>query len=114
MTAELLITALIAVLGSSGMWAYLDSRKKEKVADKGRDDAERRLIIAIARNELVTLALGYIKAGNISLEQADALTALYEPYKELHGNGNAERLYKQAINLPVRHSREAERENEHA
>lgn len=114
MTAELFFTALIAVLGSSGMWAYLDSRKKEKVADKGRDDAERKLIIALSRITLINQALYYIRKGSISVEEADALTALYEPYKELHGNGNAERLYKQAINLPVRHSREAERENEHA
>lgn len=110
MNVELIITALIAVVGSSGMWAYLDSRRKEKVADRGLESAERQLIIAIARSQLVSLSLEYIKSNSISVEQADALTALYEPYKELHGNGNAERLYKQAINLPVRHSREAERE----
>ena len=109
MNMELVITALVAILGSSGMWAYLDARKREKVADKGLENAERALIIAIARNQLVSLSLEYIKEGKISLEQADALTALYEPYKNLKGNGNAERLYKQAINLPVRHSRSEER-----
>lgn len=104
-----LITVIVAVLGSSGMWAYLDSRRKEKVADRGLEDAERKLIIAIARSQLVSLSLEYIKSGSVTVEQADALTALYEPYKDLKGNGNAERLYKQAINLPVRHSREEER-----
>lgn len=109
MNVELIVTALIAVLSSSGIWAYLDSRKKEKRADRGLEDAERRLIVAIARSQLVSLSLEYIKIGKISVEQADALTSLYEPYKELHGNGNAERLYKQAINLPVKHSREEKR-----
>lgn len=106
---ELIVTALIAVVGSSGMWAYLDNRKREKRADRGLEDAERRLIVAIARSQLVQISIEYIKRGDISVEEADALTALYEPYKELNGNGNAERLYRQAVALPVRHGRSEER-----
>lgn len=104
-----LIAGAAGVLASSGMWAYLDSRRKEKREDQGLEDAERRMVIALSRITIINQSLYYIKHGSISVEEADALTALYEPYKELHGNGNAERLFKQAINLPVRHARKEER-----
>ena len=105
-----IVTILVAVITSSGVWGYLDHRRQEKRADRGLEDAERRLIVAIARSQLVQQSIEYIKRGSVSVEEVDALTALYEPYRELKGNGNAERLYKQAVDLPVRHGRTEERQ----
>ena len=106
---SVLLPVLIAVVGSGGMWTYLDHRRQAKEAEQKKETAEekaeRDIVRALARYELVRASLAAISAGSITVEEADALTDLYEPYAILGGNGNGKRLYEQAVSLPRRTGR---------
>ena len=110
---QALLTALISVLSCGGLWTYLDHRRSEKMTAKREETeiekAERDVIVAIARNELIRTCLAIIASGTITVEEADALTELFEPYTKLGGNGNGKRLYEQAVSLPRRHGRKDDR-----
>lgn len=107
---QIALPCVIAVLGSGGMWSYLDHRKAERTAAQRQETeeerAQRNIVRALARIELVRVSLSHIEAGNITMEEADALTELFEPYEVLGGNGNGKRLYEQAMALPRRTGRE--------
>lgn len=111
------IIALIGLFGSGGLWTYLDHRRaaregkeKQKTAE---EQAQTDAIIALARIELVRESLRHIEKGYITIEEADALEALYTPYEVLGGNGNGKRLYEQAMSLRRQTGRKAEREVQH-
>lgn len=108
-----IVIALIGLFGSGGIWTYLDhrraareTRQNEKTA---QEQAQTDAIIALARIELVRESLRHIEKGYITIEEADALEALYNPYEILGGNGNGRRLYEQAVDLPRQKGRRAER-----
>lgn len=102
-----IIVALIGVLGSGGLWSYLDHRRHKKTA---QEQAQTDAIIALARIELVRESLRHIEKGSITMEEADALEELFMPYTVLGGNGNGKRLYDQAMALPRQTGRKKERE----
>lgn len=109
-----IVIALIGLFGSGGIWTFLDHRRaaretkhEEKTA---QEQAQTDAIIALARIELVRESLRHIEKGYITIEEADALEALYTPYEVLGGNGNGKRLYEQAMNLRRQTGRKAERE----
>ena len=89
------ITIIVgATLGSGGFWAFL--RKKDS-----RRDARERLMMGIAYGQLVTLGLEYIRRDSVThVEFNDYVKYLYQPYKELGGNGGAERLMRRLETLP--------------
>lgn len=109
----IVLPLVIAVVGSGGMWTYLDHRRSAREAEAKQETAEQKaerdIVRALARYELVRASLAAISAGNITVEEADALTDLYEPYAILGGNGNGKRLYEQAMDLPRRNGRGTDR-----
>lgn len=102
----IVLPLIIAVVGSGGMWTFLDHRRQERVATERQETAEERaerdIVKALARIELVRVSLSHIESGSITVEEADALTELFTPYEVLGGNGNGKRLYEQAMSLPRR------------
>lgn len=110
---QIVLTALVTVLCSSGIWTYLDHRRAAREAKETKmsteDQAIRDIVKALARYELVRASLSHIERGSITVEEADALTELYEPYELLGGNGNGKRLYEQAQSLPRRTGRQVDR-----
>ena len=109
----LIIVALIGLFGSGGIWTYLDHRRAKREAKRdektAQEQAQTDAIIALARIELVRESLRHIEKGWISIEEADALEALYTPYEVLGGNGNGKRLYEQAVDLPRQTGRRTDR-----
>lgn len=112
MSADI-VAIIIAVIGSGGIWTYLDHRRAAREAKHekktAQEQAQTDAIIALARIELVRESLRHIEKGYITIEEADALEALYTPYEVLGGNGNGRRLYEQAIALPRQTGRREER-----
>lgn len=109
-----IVIALIGLFGSGGIWTFLDhrraAREKRNEEKTEQEQAQTDAIIALARIELVRESLRHIEKGYITIEEADALEALYNPYVVLGGNGNGKRLYEQAVNLPRQTGRRKERE----
>lgn len=90
-----MITAIASVLASSGFWAYLQKR-----TDK--NSASARMLLGLGHDKLIELGMKYIERGSISHDELENLTDyLYKPYKELGGNGAAERIVKLVQQLPV-------------
>lgn len=106
---SIVLPVVLAIIGSGGMWSFLDRRRQAREAEAkqetAEEKAERDIVKALARYELVRASLAAIEAQSITVEEADALTDLYEPYAILGGNGNGKRLYDQAMALPRRNGR---------
>ena len=91
---------VIAVFASSGFWAFLQwfiqSRRKAK-------SAEERLLMGLAYSKICDLAEKYIERGSISkTEYEDLKKYLYDPYREMGGNGTCERLMSAVDKLPIK------------
>lgn len=108
-----IVAIIIAVIGSGSIWTYLDHRRAAREAKHeektAQEQAQTDAIIALARIELVRESLRHIEKGYITIEEADALEALFKPYEILGGNGNGRRLYEQAEALPRQTGRRDER-----
>lgn len=91
---EVIITALVTVLASSGFWSYW-SKKSSKT------DARTKLLVGLAHDRIMQGGKFYIDRKWISDDEYENLyDYLYKPYKELGGNGTAERIMDDLKNLP--------------
>lgn len=94
---QLLVTFVVALLGSAGFWAILGKRKTEK-------DLTRKLLIGLAHDRIVYLCLTYIERGSITQDEYENLAVfLYRPYLDIGGNGSAVRLMAEVDKLPISH-----------
>ena len=95
MHIDIIVTLAVAVFGSTGFWTWLMNRNKKKTA-------EARLIMGLAYSEIIKRSEHYIKRGYIETEEYNELNKyLYQPYKEMGGNGTAEKLMKEVQQLPT-------------
>ena len=102
-TLELIVTVVIAVLGSNGLWAYLQSKSKIKTA---RD----RMILGLGHAEIFRVTEKYIHREGITMDELEDLDKyLYKPYSELGGNGTAAAIVEKCKELPIITKAEADR-----
>lgn len=100
---ELLITVMIAVLGSNGLWAYIQSVSKTKTAKD-------RMLLGLGHAEIFRTAEKYIERDGITTDELEDLEKyLYKPYKEMGGNGTAETIAHKCHSLPIITADEAAR-----
>jgi|SRR5690349_13379652 len=91
-----LISAVVGVGTSSGFWAYFQKR-----SDK--NSAATRLLLGLAYDKIITVGMGYIHRGYVSKDEYEEyLKYLVEPYKQMGGNGVADRVAKDVGALPFR------------
>lgn len=102
-TLELIITVVVAVLGSNGLWAWLQSKSTAKSA---RD----RMLLGLGHAEIFRLCEKYIRRGAITRDELEDLEKyLWKPYHDLGGNGTAETMIKKCKDLKMITTSEAER-----
>ena len=88
-------TIICAVLASSGFWALL-----QKLSDK--KDLKSKVLIGLAHDRIIYLVMSYIKRGYITKDEYENLhDYLYLPYKEMGGNGSAERVMQEVNKLEI-------------
>lgn len=93
---DMVVTIMISVLGSSGLWAYIQKRSERK-------DASRLMLLGLGHDRIIALCEKYISRGSLSHDEYENLYEyLYKPYKEMGGNGTAERLMKEVEKLPLK------------
>lgn len=92
--AELANPAVTALLGGSGIWALAKTK-----ADHNNNAAK--LLLAVSRNQLITLGRGYIERGYIEMDEYEEYESEYRIYSALGGNGLARRIFKQVDELPM-------------
>lgn len=101
-TIDLLVTVAIAVLGSNGMWAFLQAKSKKKtVQDK--------MLLGLGHAMIYQTAEKYITRGAVTVaELEDLVKYLYAPYKELGGNGSGDAIIQKVEALKIVTEAEAE------
>lgn len=92
--AELANPAVTALLGGSGIWAWLKTRTD-------RNDSEDELLLQVARNQLVSQGRSYLDRGYITMDEYEEYESEYDIYSRLGGNGLARRVFKQVDELPI-------------
>lgn len=93
---SMIVTVVCAVLASSGFWAFLQKRYEKK-------DVRSRMLLGLAHDRIIFLGLKYIKEGEISEDDYENIhDYLYLPYKEMGGNGSAERIMREIDKLPIK------------
>lgn len=91
---SVIVTALVSVLASSGFWAYWEKRHEDK-------SATTKLLIGLAHDRILQSGRYYMDRKWISADEYENLyDYLYLPYKELGGNGTAERIMGELKKLP--------------
>lgn len=92
---EMAITVFVAVMASSGFWTYLQFRRDKK-------DAKTKMILGLGYDRIVTLCGFYITRGYITQsEYEDLYKYLYKPYKDMGGDGSAEKAFEEVKKLPM-------------
>ena len=84
-----------ALITSSGLWALVSKKLEKK-------DNETRIIVGLAHDRIIYLGMQYLKKGSITKDEyEDLYDYLYTPYKNLGGNGSAERIMEEVAKLPL-------------
>ena len=90
-----IISAAAAVFASTGFWAYITRRSE-------RDTAEKKLLMGLAHDRLISQCVRYTNRGYITQEEYDDLkTYLYLPYKEKGGNSTVDKMIAEVDHLPM-------------
>ena len=92
---EVLGAVVAALLASGGYWSYKMSKNNHKTA-------ESKMLMGLAHDRIVELCMKYIERGTITRDEYENLyDYLYLPYKELGGNGSAERVMEVVKQLKI-------------
>ena len=93
---EIIITIICSVIASSGFWTFVSKRRDN-------NNAEVKMILGLGHIKIIDICEKYIERGYITQEEYDSLyNYLYIPYKELGGNGTAERMVQEVKQLPIK------------
>lgn len=90
-----IVSVSTAIIASSGLWAYLQTKDKRK-------DASVQLLLGLAHDRIVYLGMSYIDRGWITKDEyEDLMKYLYTPYQTFGGNGLAEKIMSEVQTLPI-------------
>lgn len=93
---EIVITVVCSVIASSGFWTFVSKRRDN-------NNAESKMLLGLGHVKIIEICERYIERGYIRQDEYDSLcNYLYLPYKELGGNGTAERMVNEVKKLPIR------------
>lgn len=95
-----IITIVVAVFASSGFWLFIQTVWTTR---KKKQSAEDRLLMGIGFSKITDIGLKYIERGWVTKDEYHDLNKyLYEPYRDMGGNGTAERIMEQVRKLPFK------------
>lgn len=90
-----MIAVIIAFVASSGFWGFL-------TVFLTRRNKHNKLLLGLANYRILEAGENYIKRGYITPHEFKNFTEyLWEPYKELGGDGLGEKIYSEVQSLPM-------------
>lgn len=92
--AEFTNPLITTVLSGPGIWAWAKTRTQ-------RNDSEDKLLLQVAKNQLVSQGRVYLKRGYITMDEYEEYESEYMVYSNLGGNGLARRIFEQVDELPM-------------
>lgn len=100
MNIEHILTLVGIIFASNGLWQYVLYKAQQRSKKK---TVEQRLLLGIAFKEIVESCEHHLNAGYINHDEYKELNHyLFEPYREMGGNGTADRLIKEVEKLPIK------------
>ena len=98
MKPEVFVTILIpAILASQGFWSYLLYKVQKR---DERFDLRKKADLVILRDLVYRYCKEAIVRGFTTFDEFDNVTALYDVYEDLGGNGTGSKLYEEYCKLP--------------
>lgn len=99
-------TLLLAIFASSGLWSVITIFIQHRLNKKNELTEEQKkmndLVMGLGHDRICFLGMAYVDRGYITKDEyEDLVTYLYNPYKNLDGNGTAELVMKKVQELPV-------------
>lgn len=92
---QVLVSVLLALLSSTGLWSYISSRRE-------KHDAKTKMLVGLAHDRIISLGVEYINRGYVTADEYENLYEyLYVPYAALGGNGSAKRIMEEVKKLPL-------------
>ena len=82
------------ILSCPGIWAWAKTRT-------ARNNSEDRLLLQVAKRQLVAQGRVYLKRGYITMDEYEEYEDQYKLYSNLGGNGLAHRIFEQVDDLPM-------------
>lgn len=108
MDPQIISSIVVAVItgvfssGGTGLIMFLIQRHdKQKEKEEANDSAISRAILGLEHDKLLYLTSKFMVRGVITAKEKTNLKYLYEPYKELGGNGDCETGYEECMKLKV-------------
>lgn len=101
---DTIIALVCAVFASTGFWTLINNIWQ--ASNKKKSD-ETKMLMGLAYDRILSLSAIYISRGSITAEEYHDLEHyLYEPYKNMGGNGTAKRMMDEVSRLPIRRDEE--------
>lgn len=98
MNSEVIVAIVVAVFASTGFWTFINTIYTNKTNSKS---VERKALLGLLHERLIEKCEEYIKAGKISLQEYEDLRKyIYDPYRDLGGNGTGEDWFNKVKCLP--------------
>lgn len=93
---QTLVTVVCTLLASSGFWAFITAIRDKK-------SAKSKMLLGLGHDRIILLGREYIKQGWVSKDDYENLhDYLYVPYRNMGGNGTAERVMREVEKLPIK------------
>ena len=104
---ETIITILLAIFASNGLWTFIISRfnfhDKTRIEDEKRSKVQSKMLKGLAHDRIVALGSEYIQRGSITHDEYENLhDYLFIPYQELGGNGTAKKVMDEVDKLQLK------------
>lgn len=100
MSTQDVITIMIAIFGSTGLWTVINTLLQNR---KSRKSVERDALLGLLHERLYSQCMEFIERKYITDDELEDLEKyLWLPYHELGGNGTGEALFKQVQKLEIR------------
>ena len=99
---NVILAIVISVFGSTGFWALITTiwnAHSKKVSIEGK------MLRGLAHDRICELGEKFIKQGYVTKDEYENLhDYLFLPYKELGGNGTAEKIVEDVKKLPMQNA----------
>jgi len=99
MEHDIILAIVASVFGSTGFWALITAiwtAHNKKVSTEGK------MLRGLAHDRICELGEKFLKQGYITKDEYENLhDYLFLPYKELGGNGTAEKIVEDVKRLPM-------------
>lgn len=111
-SVQMILTAVISALSSSGVMTFIifliQRRDERKRREEANSSDQARMLVGLGHDKILYLTDKYVRRGSITLKEKRNLKCLYDPYRDLGGNGDCEIGYDACTRLPVVSDEEAE------